>query len=156
MRTSIENIYACGDCVESRDAVTDKNSLQLLWPNAVSQGKTAGYNCIGIHSKYLGFVNSVGVDVFGTHVASIGHTGAAFEDDSTIQVIEKVYAKHSHWIIIKDGAIVGAQFIGKTKDAGVISQAIRKRICLEGIDETASRQNLLAINPLFSALERYL
>ncbi|MGB6866572.1 MAG: FAD-dependent oxidoreductase [Candidatus Aminicenantaceae bacterium] len=156
MRTNIENIYACGDCVESRDAVTDKNSLQLLWPNAVSQGKTAGYNCIGIHSKYLGFVNIVGVDVFGTHVASIGHTGAAFEGAGPIQVIEKVYAKHIHWIIVKDGAIVGAQFIGKTKDAGVISQAIWKRICLEGIEKTASRQELLAINPLFFALERYL
>ncbi|GAH28708.1 unnamed protein product, partial [marine sediment metagenome] len=156
MLTNIENIYACGDCVESRDAVTDKNSLQLLWPNAVSQGKTAGYNCVGIHSKYQGFVNLVGVDVFGTHVASIGHTRAAFEGAGHIQVIEKAYAKHSHWIIVKDGAIVGAQFIGKTKDAGVISQAIWKRTCLEGIEETASRQKLLAINPLFTALERYL
>jgi NADH oxidase (H2O2-forming) len=156
MRTNIENIYACGDCVESRDAVTDKNSLQLLWPNAVSQGKTAGYNCIGIHSKYMGFVNMVGVDVFGTHVASIGHTGAALEGAGDIQVIEKVYAKRSHWIVVKDGAIVGAQFIGKVRDAGVITQAIWKRICLEGIDETTSRQNLLAINPLFFALERYL
>ena len=156
MLTNIENIYACGDCVESRDAVTDKNSLQLLWPNAVSQGRTAGYNCIGIHSKYRGFVNIVGVDVFGTHVASIGNTGAAFEGAGHIQVIEKAYAKHSHWIIVKDGAIVGAQFIGKTKDAGVISQAIWKRTCLEGIEETASRLKLLAINPLFTALERYL
>jgi NADH oxidase (H2O2-forming) len=156
MLTNIENIYACGDCVESRDAVTDKNSLQLLWPNAVSQGRTAGYNCIGIHSKYRGFVNVVGVDVFGTHVASIGHTEAAFEGAGHIQVIEKAYAKHSHWIIVKDGAIVGAQFIGKTKDAGVISQAIWKRTCLEGIEEIASRQKLLAINPLFTALERYL
>jgi NADH oxidase (H2O2-forming) len=156
MRTNIMNIYACGDCVESRDAVTDKNSLQLLWPNAVSQGKTAGCNCIGIHSKYPGFVNIVGVDVFGTHVASIGHTGADFDGAGPIQVIEKAYAKHSHWIIVKDGAIVGAQFIGKTKDAGVISQAIWKRSCLEGIEETASRQKLQAINPLFFALERYL
>jgi hypothetical protein len=44
----------------------------------------------------------------------------------------------------------------KTKDAGVISQAIWKRTCLEGIEEIASRQKLLAINPLFTALERYL
>lgn len=156
MLTNIENIYACGDCVESRDAVTDKNSLQLLWPNAVSQGKTAGYNCVGIHSKYRGFVNFVGVDIFGTHVASIGHTEAALEGAGDIQVIEKAFAKRSHWIIVKDRAIVGAQFIGKTKDAGVISQAIWKRTCLEGIEDTASKRKLLAINPLFTALERYL
>lgn len=156
MLTNIENIYACGDCVESRDAVTDKNSLQLLWPNAVSQGKTAGYNCIGIHSKYRGFVNFVGVDIFGTHVVSIGHTEAALEGAGDIQVIEKAFAKRSHWIIVKDRAIVGAQFIGKTKDAGVISQAIWKRTCLEGIEDTASKRKLLAINPLFTALERYL
>jgi len=156
MLTNIENIYACGDCVESRDAVTGKKSLQLLWPNAVSQGRTAGYNCIGIHHKYQGFVNIVGVDIFGTHVASIGHTGAAFQAASHIQVIEKTYTKHSHWVIVKDGAIIGTQFIGKTKDAGVISQAIWKRACLEEIKETASRQKLLTINPLFTTLERYL
>ncbi|HDM09930.1 MAG: FAD-dependent oxidoreductase [Deltaproteobacteria bacterium] len=156
MLTNIENIYACGDCVESRDVVTDKNSLQLLWPNAISQGKTAGYNCVGIHSKYPGFVNVVGINVFGTHVASIGHTQAAFEDSSDIQVIEKTYANHSRWIIAKDGAIIGAQFIGKTKEAGVVSQAIWKRTCLEGIEEIVSRQKPLAINPLFTTLERYL
>ena len=156
MLTNIENIYACGDCVESRDAVTGKKSLQLLWPNAVSQGRTAGYNCIGIHHKYQGFVNIVGVDIFGTHVASIGHTRAAFQAASHIQVIEKTYTKHSHWVIVKDGVIIGTQFIGKTKDAGVISQAIWKRACLEEIKETASRQKLLTINPLFTTLERYL
>jgi len=156
MLTNIENIYACGDCVESRDVVTDKNSLQLLWPNAVSQGKTAGYNCVGVHHKYRGFVNVVGVDIFGIHVASIGHTRASFQSASHLQVIEKSYAKHSHWIIVKDGVIVGAQFIGKTKDAGVISQAIWKRACLEEISEIASRQKLLTINPLFTTLGRYL
>jgi len=156
MLTNIENIYACGDCVESRDAVTGKKSLQLLWPNAVSQGRTAGYNCIGVHHKYRGFVNIVGVDIFGTHVASIGHTAAAFQAAKRIQIIEKAYTKHSHWIIVKDGAILGAQFIGKTKDAGVISQAIWKRACLKEIKETASMQKLLTINPLFTMLERYL
>ena len=156
MLTNIENIYACGDCIESRDAVTDKNSLQLLWPNAVSQGRTAGYNCIGLDRKYHGSVNVVGIDIFGTHVASIGHTGAAFQGTNHIQVIEKAYTKHSHWIIAKDGALIGAQFIGKTRDAGVISQAIWKRACLEEIKETASRRKLLTINPLYTMLERYL
>ena len=156
MLTNIENIYACGDCVESRDAVTGRNSLQLLWPNAVFQGRTVGYNCMGLHREYRGFMNIVGIDIFGTHVASIGHTGADFQAANHIQIIEKAYTKHSHWIIVKDGAIIGAQFIGKTKDAGVISQAIWKRACLEEIKKTASRRKLLIINPLYTMIEQYL
>lgn len=156
MLTNIENIYACGDCVESRDAVTGRNSLQLLWPNAVFQGRTAGYNCMGLHREYRGFVTIVGIDIFGTHVASIGHTGADFQAANHIQIIEKAYTKHSHWIIVKDGAIIGAQFIGKTKDAGAISQAIWKRACLEEIKKTVSRRKLLTINPLYTMIEQYL
>jgi len=156
MLTNMKNIYACGDCVESRDVVTGRNSLHLVWPNAVLQGKIVGYNCVGIPRRYPGFLNVVGIDIFGIHAASIGHTMAAFRGDDHIQIIEATYRKYYYWVVVKDGAIIGAQFIGKTKDVGVISQAIRKKIYLEEIKETISKRKLLIINPLYLKAEQYL
>ena len=149
MRTNVKNIYACGDCVESRDVVMDKNSLQLIWPNAVLQGKIVGCNCIGIPRRYPGFLNVVGIDIFGIHAASIGHTKAAFRSDANIKTFEAAYRKYYHVMVVKDGAIIGAQFVGNTRDVGVISQAIRKRLCLEEIKKTTSNRKLLTINPLY-------
>jgi len=155
MLTNIENIYACGDCAESRDVVTGRNALHLLWPNAVLQGKIAGYNCVNIPYKYRGFVSIVGIDIFGIHAASIGHTMAAFPSSKHIQIIEKTYRKHYHWIVIKDGVIIGAQFIAKTKDLGIISQAIWKKAYLETIKKSISKRKLL-INPLYLTAKQYL
>lgn len=156
MLTNMKNIYACGDCVESRDVVTGRNSLHLLWPNAVLQGKIVGYNCVGIPRRYQGFLNVVGIDIFGIPAASIGHTMAAFRGGDHIQIIEATYRKYYYWVVVKDGAIIGAQFIGKTKDVGVISQAIRKKTYLEEIKGTISKRKLLIINPLYLKAEQYL
>jgi NADH oxidase (H2O2-forming) len=155
MLTNVKNIYACGDCAESRDVITDKNSLQLIWPNAVLQGKIVGCNCIGIPRRYPGFLNVVGIDIFGIHAASIGHTMASFGGDNHVQRIEATYRKNYYRVIIKDRAIIGAQFIGNTKDTGIISQGIRKKIYLEAIKNTISRRKFLIANPLYLRAEQY-
>ena len=155
MLTSMKNIYACGDCVESRDVVTGRNSLQLIWPNAVLQGKIVGFNCSGIPRRYPGCLNVVGIDIFGIHAASIGHTLAAFEGDDHVRRSEAIYRNNYYGVIIKDGAITGAQFIGNTKDIGLISQVIRKKIYLAAINKTMSRRKLLITNPLYLKAEQY-
>jgi NADH oxidase (H2O2-forming) len=149
MLTNVKTVYACGDCVESHDVVMDKNSLQLIWPNAVLQGKIVGCNCVGIPRRYRGFLNVVGIDIFGIHAASIGHTMAAFSSEDHIKTVEAAYRKYYHVVVVKDDAIIGSQFVGNTRDVGLISQAIRKRICLEEIKKTTSKRKLLTINPLY-------
>jgi NADH oxidase (H2O2-forming) len=149
MLTNVGNIYACGDCVESRDVVTGRNSLQLIWPNAILQGKIVGCNCVGIAHRYRGFLNVVGIDIFGIHAASVGQTRTAFSSADHINTVEAVYRKYYHVVVVKDGVIIGAQFVGNTRDVGVISQAIRKRLCLEESKKTTSKRKLLTINPLY-------
>ena len=42
MQTSVENVFACGDCVQMRD----KSRTHGLWPEASEMGKTAGINAV--------------------------------------------------------------------------------------------------------------
>jgi NADH oxidase (H2O2-forming) len=155
MSTSVEGIYACGDCTESRDVVTGRSTLNLIWPNAVLQGWVAGNNCVGILKKYRGFVNIVGMDLFGTHVVSIGHTLATIGNGGCEEV-EKARGTYYSRIIFKDGMIVGAQFIGGTEKIGAIFGAIWKKARTEDIKKVLSERELLVLNPWYMGIRQYL
>ncbi len=151
MSTSAKDVYACGDCTESRDILTSENALILLWPNAVLQGKTAGYNCVGVRRKYRGFIRVVGMDIFGVHVASIGHIAAAIGDAT---ITEKVYGDIYHQLVLKNGSIVGAQFVGKTEDVWSFFRAILMRLRVENI--AGMKREFLSANPWCIKIRQYL
>jgi len=151
MSTSAEDVYACGDCTESRDVVTGENVLNLIWPNAALQGKTVGYNCVGIRRKYRGFMSVVGMDIFGTHAVSIGHPAAVIRGG---EIRERAYEGRYYRIIFRDEKIAGAQFVGKTEDMGVIFRAILRGDRIEDIKE--AQRELLVLNPLYIKARPYL
>lgn len=145
MMTSVEDIYACGDCVQARDMVTGEEILSLLWHNAKQQGGIAGYNSAGIRRDYPGALNIRGIDILGTHAVSIGHTMDRFEN-TKLKIIEggnKCY----HRLLIADGILVGAQFVGKTEDMGPLLSAIRRGDSLERLQGIIRDGDLLSKNP---------
>ena len=156
MMTNLGDVYACGDCTESRDVVTGRSTLNLLWPNAVLQGRVAGNNCVGIPKKYRGFINIVGMDLFGTHVASIGHTLATIGNGGGCEVVEKARGTYYSRIILKNGTIVGAQFIGRTEKMGALFGAIWKKAHMEDIKKAVSERELLTMNPWYMGIRPYL
>jgi len=156
MSTSAKDVYACGDCTESRDVVTGRSTLNLIWPNAVLQGWVAGHNCVGIPKKYRGFMNIVGIDMFGTPIASIGHTLATIGNGGGCEVVEKARGTHYSRIILKNGTIVGAQFIGRTEKMGALFGAIWKKARMEDIKKVLSERELLTMNPWCMGVRPYL
>jgi len=156
MSTSAEGVYACGDCTESRDVVTGRSTLNLIWPNAVLQGWVAGHNCVGIPRKYQGFMNIVGIDMFGIPIASIGHTSATIGNGGGCEVVEKARGTHYSRIILKNGTIVGAQFIGRTEKMGALFGAIWKKARMEDIKKVLSERELLTMNPWYMGIRPYL
>jgi len=156
MSTSAEDVYACGDCTESRDVVTGRSTLNLIWPNAVLQGWVAGHNCVGIPKKYRGFMNIVGIDLFGTPIASIGHTLATIGNGGGCEVVEKARRIYYSGIILKNGTIVGAQFIGRTEKMGALFGAIWKNARMEDIKKVLSERELLTMNPWYMGIRPYL
>ncbi len=51
MRTSLDNIFACGSCAQIYNPDINTYTTSIGWPNAQAQGKVAGLNLLGEHHK---------------------------------------------------------------------------------------------------------
>lgn len=88
MQTQDPNVFAAGDCVESRNVVTGKPVLVPMGSAANKQGRAAGANAMGRRMAVKGFTGTVIVKVFDLAVAKTGITekeavGAGFSPQVT-------------------------------------------------------------------------
>ena len=74
MRTSLENVYAAGDNVETVHLVTGKPVYLPFAPAANKMGRVAGENIAGGKSAFKGVLGTTFVKVFDLHVARTGLT----------------------------------------------------------------------------------
>ncbi len=76
MRTSLPNVWACGDCVEVRRVVDEKRIYLPLSQTAFRTAHIAGENAArrgrGALATFAGVVGASTVKVFGMEVASVG------------------------------------------------------------------------------------
>lgn len=70
--TSIDSIFAAGDCCEIKNMVTGKWSYIPLATYASRQGRVAGENAAGGRAIFKGAIRSVAVKVFDLEVAQVG------------------------------------------------------------------------------------
>jgi NADPH-dependent 2,4-dienoyl-CoA reductase/sulfur reductase-like enzyme len=76
MRTSAPDVYAAGDCVECRSAVTGKTMLAALGSLANRQGRVAADHMAGRPSRFGPVAKSTVVKVFDLNAAATGMTHA--------------------------------------------------------------------------------
>jgi len=126
METSAADIYAAGDCVETRDIVSGNPCVTALWPPAVEQGKVAALNMLGINAIYEGTLSQNVIDVFDTPFASIGSLDGEKLGASRHGAIKR--------FTVKNGKVTGAQLVGDVDDAGLISSHIKKGIDIKDLD----------------------
>lgn len=129
LQTSEEDVFACGDCVESWDAVTGEAALYLLRHNALEQAEVVARNCLGLNAKYRGAWNFTRAHYFDTHAVSIGKTVATMEDTTGVDLIEKQFGDDYYRLILKNGVLAGAQAIGRFADQmGIFLGALRRKV----------------------------
>lgn len=154
MMTTKEDVYACGDCVETKDPLTGKPALILLWHNAKRQGQVAGYNCAGVPCSFPGSTSVVSLNIFDTFASSIGNPAADFEDDG-VQVVERECEDFYYRMVVADGVIAGAQSIGKIEDMGILLPLVRKGYSLDKLKKMIKNRELLSLSPWFYKMSRY-
>jgi NADH oxidase (H2O2-forming) len=76
MRTSVESVYACGDCAETKDLVSGMRTYRPIGSIAYQAGELAGANSAGEEKSYKGFLRLQGEEFLGICVTSIGLAGA--------------------------------------------------------------------------------
>jgi len=74
MRTSDQDVYAAGDCVESTDIVTGKPCYVPMGSTANKQGRVAALNICGGQDRFPGVLGSTVCRVFNFCVARTGLT----------------------------------------------------------------------------------
>ncbi len=160
METSVPDIYACGDCIESNDILTGEPYPNLFWHNAKRQGAVAARNCAGFPTDYVGSYNLLNVDVFGNHVAGVGFTEAAlnrfrnlkaFEEDlPPISIIEMAKNGSYYRLVIAGDRCMGVQFINidlTQRVMGLLVSFILQRKSVEGLLRIFENEGLLSHKP---------
>lgn len=124
MRTNLEDVYSCGDCIEMFSPITGNPVYKPLGSTANKTGTIAGSNISGIEEEYKG---TLGTGVFRVFDITVGMTGLSEEEakKSGYQVrasIDKRPNKPEYMggrpIIIKavaekeTGRLLGGQLIG--------------------------------------------
>ncbi len=145
MMTNIDDIYACGDCVETENEVTGELSLCLLWHNARRQGEVAGNNICGVTRNYPGSQNITSLNIFGTHVASFGQIAAEVNRHDGLEIIERQTGKNYYRLLISKSRLIGAQAIGDIPAMGAWLYALIKQDNLDEI-KTAIDAETLPLN----------
>lgn len=131
METNIPHVYAAGDAAEH------KGRIYGIWPAAQRQGVIAGYNMAGGSEVYTGTVPSTSLKVAGIHLTSMGDI---LTEDKTIEQVKiKNTSKNTYKkLFIKDGKLVGAIFLGDTKNAYEMGQLMEKKV-----DVTKCKERIL-------------
>jgi len=124
MKTNLDNVYSCGDCIEAYNTITGKAMYRPLGSTANKTGTIAGNIITGVEDEFRGVL---GTGIYRIFDLSVGQTGLS-EEEATKQgfdVAVSVDTKENKpeymggkSITIKavgdkkTGRILGAQIIG--------------------------------------------
>jgi len=124
-RTSVQNIYAAGDCCEVLHRVSGRRVWFPLGQPAVRQGWVAGENASGFEARYAGIVGTNVVKVFELELARTGLSlaealASGFEADA---IESETPSRASYYpggskiltrlVYDRSGRLLGAQMVGR-------------------------------------------
>jgi nitrite reductase (NADH) large subunit len=121
LRTSHPRVFAAGDGIQHRGKVYG------IIPASFDQARAAAYNMLGQEKKYEGTIPANTLKVVGLYVTSLGLAtpeGQGYEEIRKIKKEEGIYKK----IVLQDGVLVGAIWIGTKKGISEIARAVNAKI----------------------------
>jgi CoA-dependent NAD(P)H sulfur oxidoreductase len=125
MATNLSDIYAAGDCCETRNRITGMASWQPLGDTANLQGRVAGENAAGGDAYFQGSFGTSILKVFDFNIAMTGLPEHAAKQHGftplsvTVTAMDKArYYPNAHSSQLKliansNGRLLGAQAVGK-------------------------------------------
>ena len=137
MQTSVEDVYAAGDCVEQYDVTFGDKRIMALLPNANLGGYTAGVNMAGGNASFDNAVPMNSIGFWGLHMMTAG----TYANDGNATIIEERAEKGIKRFFIKDHKLIGFIIIGDVKSAGIYTNLIRNQTDLSDLDVDALIKN---------------
>ena len=126
MRTSIEDIYAAGDCAQGDDISIGGKRVLAILPNAAMQGRTAGINMAGGEAVFDKGMPMNSIGFFGLHAMTAGSYDGEMYEEKTETSLKRLFTK--------DDQLRGFILIGCDERAGIYTSMIRERTPLSSLD----------------------
>jgi len=135
MRTSVEDIFAAGDCVECKDIVDGQKKNIPLFPLAFEQGFVAGLNMAGREVEYLGGLVLNSLKFLPVPVLNAGVVKPI--DDSCEVFVNDKFEKRGFYrkAIVRNGKLIGFIAIGEIDRTGILTNLIRQKIDVSDFKE---------------------
>ena len=137
METSVEGIYAAGDCVEQEDITFGAKRVMALLPNANIGGYTAGVNMAGGNRLFDNALPMNSIGFWGLHMMTAG----TYANDGSAEMIEEKEGNSVKRFFIRDNKLIGFIIIGDVKSAGIYTNLIRSQTDLSELDINALMKN---------------
>jgi NAD(P)H-nitrite reductase large subunit len=126
MKTSLNDVYAAGDCTESLDITSGQHKILAILPNAYYQGECAGVNMAGGEKSQKTGIPMNAIGFFGLHMVTAGtYSGEVYEEREG-ENIKKLF--------FEDNRLKGYILIGDVDKAGIYTSLIRNCTPLDEID----------------------
>jgi len=140
MQTNKKDIYAAGDITEVTEQIEGKQGSYAIWPNAIEQGRIAGLNMMNKYTTYDGAEVINVLDIFNIPVVTMGRTS---QDIGNCEIISRFTPQTSKKIILKKNKIIGLQYVGTIRNAGMLYSLMKKGTNVSDIKERVLDDNFM-------------
>ncbi len=133
LRSSVEGIYAAGDCCSYESVIHGKRLRVEHWDVAMQQGMHAARNMLGADADYEV------VPYFFSDLAdwaSLEYVGPAYEWDEEVWRGDRAKGEFSVWYL-KDGRVAGALSVERSEDL-----AEARRMLADGVDVSDAKDQI--------------
>jgi len=137
--TSLEDVYACGDCAQAIDFITKKPTPSQLATTAVFQGRVAGMNAAGGSAEYDGVVNPAVSVMSNKAVGRVGLTEEGCEKEG-FEVITGEASSHTRYTCHPDAREIDIKLIFEKKSKRLLGAQL-----FGGEEGISQRVNLLSL-----------
>jgi len=154
MKTSVDDVYAAGDCAETFDLVTGARVYTPVGSVAAEGGEVAGLNVAGREVEVSGFLRAQDERVFDLDMVSIGLTsGKSVDARVKVSVVNladgesfEPWGQGDVRVVLSSGSrVVGAQMIGCRVDrrrANALYMAVKSGWSFDELCEVWNRRFL--------------
>ena len=123
LQSSDPDIYAAGDCAQSKDFSTDGTAVHAIQPVASEQGRIAALNMAGQTRPYEGSFSMNVLDTLGLISASFG-LWMGVEGGERVELSDPERFRYLN-LQFRDDVLVGATALGMTQHVGVLRGLIQ-------------------------------
>lgn len=125
-QTTLTDVYAAGDCAESRDFVDGEERVLALLPNAYMGGENAGLNMAGQDHSFDNAIAVNALKFWGQHLITAGQRKGEVYQSSDSENYKKLF--------YEDNLLKGFLAIGDVARSGIYTSLIRNATPLSEID----------------------